>query len=110
MEQLKTKILPAVYTVFLYILTLVLGLWDIYLLREIFLVIYAQFSYEVGLASVMGMVVVLILALVYLGFIVITAEFHRKHFAQPESWRLFAQTLIVLVIIPIIAYFMNVQF
>jgi hypothetical protein len=110
MEKLRTKILPAVYTGFLYLLTLVLGLWDIYLLREIFLVIYAQFSYEVALASTLGMVVVLILALVYLGFVLITFEYHRKYFGQTESWRLFTQTLIVQIIIPIIAFFMKVEF
>lgn len=110
MENFKIKILPAIYTVFLFLLTVVLGLWDIYLLREIFLVIYAQLSYDVALASTLSMVVVLILALVYIGFVFITAEYHRKHFAQPTSWKLFAQTLIIQALIPVIAFFMKVQF
>ena len=110
MDTLKTKILPAIYTGILFLVTLVLGLWDIYLLREIFLVIYAQFSYDVALASTLSMVVVLILALVYIGFIFITAEYHRKNFNTPASWRLFAETLIVEAAIPIIAFFMKVQF
>lgn len=110
MENFRNKILPGIYTVFLYVLTLILGLWNIYLLREIFLVVYAQFSYNVAMASTLSMVVVLILGLVFLGFIIFSAEYHRKNFGQPESWKLFAQTIIIEVLIPIIAYFMKVQF
>jgi hypothetical protein len=109
MENFRVKILPAIYAVFLYLLTVILGLWNIYLLREIFLVIYAQFSYNVALASTLSMLVVLILSLVFLGFLIFSAEYHRKHFGQPESWKLFAQTLIIQVLIPIIAFFMQVQ-
>ena len=111
MDTFRTRVLPGVLSVLLYLITLFLGIWDIYLIREIFNVIYIQFTTSgTYTAYLLGGVLVLILVLAFIGFLLVTAEFHRKHVGQSASWKLYAQTLLVEAIIPILAFFMKVQF
>ncbi len=108
MATFRTKIVPAALAVLLYLLTLALGMWDIYLIREIFLLIYSSVTSTLGSTAVLfADILVFVLALILVGVAFITAEFHRKHFNQPESWKLFAQTLAVEAIFPLLAFFMN---
>ncbi len=108
MEKFRTTIVPAVLAILLYLLTLALGMWDIYLIREIFLLIYSSITSTLGSSAVFfADILVLILGLILVGVAFITAEYHRKHFNQPESWKLFAQTLAVEAIFPLLAFFMN---
>ena len=52
-----------------------------------------------------GQVIVYALAFVYLIFIIATTEYHFKHFATPKSWRLFAWTFGIEILIYLICIF-----
>lgn len=52
-----------------------------------------------------GQVIVYAVAFVYLIFIVAATEYHFKHFATPKSWRLFAWTFGVEILIYLICIF-----
>ena len=52
-----------------------------------------------------GQGIVYALALVYLIFIIATTEYHFKHFATPKSWRLFAWTFGIEILIYLICIF-----
>jgi putative copper export protein len=106
-QTVKVKIIPGFLAFSLYLLTLVLGLWAIGLIREIYLVIYTQFSLDASLASVIDYLLILIMGLVFVGFAIITAEYHRQHIGQPSSWRLFIQSLAVEIAIPILAFILK---
>jgi pilus assembly protein TadC len=108
METLRTKIIPGALAILLYLVTLGLGLWDIYLIREIFLLIYLSLNPTGGPNAVfIADILVVILGLIFVGFAFVTAEFHRKHVNQAVSWKLFVQTLAVEAIFPLLAFFMN---
>jgi uncharacterized membrane protein len=108
METFRTKIVPATLAILLYLLTLALGMWDIYLIREIFLLIYATVTSTLASSAVLiADILVLVLGIIFVGFAFTTAEYHRKHFNQPSSWKLFAQTLAIEAIFPLLAFFMN---
>lgn len=106
MKQLRTVILPRILALVLWLISLVLGLFDIYFTREIFYAIYARFSTLAGPAIGIGNAIIYIMAIVYLGFVVMTSEYHVKNVGKPESWNLFTKTLIVELAIPSLAYFM----
>jgi hypothetical protein len=105
MERFTSFVLPRVLAVLLWLATVILGLADIYFALQIFVTVYARFFNDPGPAGVLYYVLLLILPLIYLAVIVLTGEYHLKHAGQPGSWRLFAQTLAVLIAIPLLAFF-----
>ncbi len=105
MRQLKI-ILQRLLALILWAATMALGMVDIYFVREIFFAIYARFSTEGRSAAVMGNAIVVIGAIVFVGFAVLTSEYHLKHVGERSSWDLLARTLIVELAIPFMAYFM----
>ena len=52
-----------------------------------------------------GQVIVYALAFVYLIVIIATTEYHFKHFATPKSWRLFAWTFGIEILIFLLCIF-----
>lgn len=106
MKQLRTVILPRILALVLWLISLVLGLFNIYFAREIFYAIYARFSTLAGPAIAIGNAIIYIMAIVYVGFVVMTSEYHAKNVGKPESWNLFTKTLVVELVIPSLAYFM----
>ena len=89
----------------LWLITIVLGIVDVYFVREIFFGVYARLSREARPAMLIGNVIVVLAAIGLVGFIVVSTEYHRKHFGKHESWDLFAWTLVVELAIPFIAVF-----
>lgn len=106
MEKIRTVITPRVLALVLWVITLILGLFDIYFAREIFYAIYARFSTQAGPAIAIGNAIIYIMAIVYLGFVVMTSEYHVKNVGKPESWNLFTKTIVAELAIPFLAYFM----
>jgi hypothetical protein len=105
MAQLRAA-MPKALTVLAWLGTAVLGLVDIYFGREIFFAIYARYSYEGAPALVFGNLLLLVLAVAYMIYAVVSMEYHLKHAGEPRSWKVLAQTYAVMLLIPIIAYFM----
>lgn len=89
----------------LWLTTIVLGIVDVYFVREIFFGVYARLSREARPAVLIGNVIVVLAAIGLVGFIVVSTEYHRKHFGKHASWDLFAWTLVVELAIPFIAVF-----
>ena len=93
----------------LWILSFGLGLLAIYSLREICLFIFAQFSTSWAPAAFGVDMIVWVSGIIFLIFLLISTEYHMKHVGQPASWRLFATTLGIEILIAVIAYFMGVE-
>ena len=107
MEQLRTIIVPRILAFILWVVTVILGIVDIYFAREIFFALYARFSTEAGPAVAIGDVIIVVAALIYLGFVVMTSEYHLKNVGKHESWDVFTRTLVVELAIPFLAFFMR---
>jgi hypothetical protein len=93
-----------VLAIALWLLTAGLGLEAIYLIKEIFYLIYVSLGGSVERAAIFVPVLVFFLALVYLAFIIGTTEYHRKRVGRPESWRLFGWTIAAEVSLLILYY------
>lgn len=107
MEQVRTNILPKFFAIVLWLVTLVLGLVDIFFCREIFFAFYARFSANTAPAILWGDVIVVLMAIVYLAFVIGTSEYHFKNYGKQGSWDLFYKSLIIELAIPFLAYFMG---
>jgi hypothetical protein len=88
----------------LWLLTAVLGLEAIYIVKEIFYLIYVALGGGVGQAEQFVPVLIFFMALAYLVFIIGTTEYHLKRIGRPESWRLFGWSLAVEVSLLILYY------
>jgi hypothetical protein len=118
----KKSILSVILTIILWLLSFGLGLEDIYASKELVsLFVYSRtkdlpVATNAGLTSVYflglacrtkdlpvatnaGLTSVYILGLAYLIFIIISTEYHSKHYGTPKSWRLFAWTFAVEIFI-----------
>jgi len=104
-EQPKARqIASSVMAVVLWLVTAVLGLEGIYLVKEIFYLIYVSLGGSVERAETFVPVLVFFLALAYLVFIIGTTEYHLKRVGRPESWRLFGWTIAVELSLVILYY------
>jgi len=88
----------------LWLLTVVLGLEGIYIVKELFYLIYVSLGGSVARAETFVPVLVFFLALGCLAFIIWTTEYHLKKVGRPESWRLFGWSLAVEVSLLILYY------
>ena len=105
MQQIKI-IVQRVFALVLWLITVGLGMVDIYFARQIFFSIYGRFSTEGRPAIMWGNIIVVIGAIIFVGFVVMTSEYHIKNVGKHEAWDLFTRTLAVELAIPFIAYFM----
>jgi len=92
-----------VVTLLLWLASIALLIADIYFVRELFFVIYARFSTDAAVALLWGNIIVVVAAILAVGFIIASGEYHRKHHGKPRSWRLFAWTFGVGLAIPVLA-------
>lgn len=115
MEAIRSSF-SKVLAVLLWATTLVVGLLDIYVFQFITISFYARLfmgnainatAVDIATSNTIRIATVLIVAVLYVIFLVVTSEYHFKHLAQPHSWRLLGQTIAVELLIIIIAYFMG---
>lgn len=106
------KIGTAVAAFVLWAITAILGMFEIVVIRDMVLRVYARFfgddrafgaDYWAGVA--LGQVLVVILAIVWIGLVIGAAEYHCKYFGQPKSWRLLARVIAVELAILVLALF-----
>jgi hypothetical protein len=103
-------------TVVLWLVTAVVGLYEIGLSREILVGLFARFSnvsqagYEAfkqeQLAGTLGIVLIMILAVVWIIAFIGGAEYLYRRVGQPSAWRLFAWIIGVELAIFILAWFL----
>lgn len=104
-EQPKPRqFLFTLLAIVLWLVTFILGLECIYVLRELFYLIFVSMGGSIAKAESYALALVFLLALALLVFIIGTAEYHRKHPGTRESWRLFGRTLAVEISIIILYY------
>ena len=94
---------PRVAVFALWLLTIVLGIVDVYFIREIFFAVFALFSTDGRTAAFLSELLVIFATIALLAFVVVTSEYHRKHVCERKSWNLFIWTLAVQVAIPLIS-------
>jgi len=104
-EQPKPRrFLISLLALVLWLVTFVLGLECIYVLREIFYLIYISMGGSIVKAESFALGLVFILAIASLVFFIGTAEYHRKRPGTRESWRLFAWTIAIEVSLIVLYY------
>ncbi|GIV83938.1 MAG: hypothetical protein KatS3mg052_0945 [Candidatus Roseilinea sp.] len=84
----------------LWLVTVVLGLWEIYVLRQLYYLIYARLARRFGggdyeSADAIGHCLLPVLAFGFIAFAIGTAEWHRANLGRPRSWKVFAATLAI---------------
>jgi uncharacterized membrane protein len=100
------NVLNAALTIILWLITLILGFLDIDFTRKIIESIFARFwANEYWTAVLVQNIAMLVMALGFIVFMVLTTEYHRKHVGESGSWKLFGQTLGIEILIPVIAFF-----
>ena len=77
----------------LWLIAFVLGLNAIYILLQIFYLVFGAVGGGLSRAERYAPALVFLLTLGFLIFTIITSEYHRKRVGRPESWRLFAWTI-----------------
>jgi hypothetical protein len=102
--QLK-QISAGVLALILWIVTAAVGLWEIVVVRQMLLRVYGRFGSDYWVGVSLGNWVVLLLAFVWLAFVVGTGEYHRGHVGQRSSWKVFGWTIAVEVAILVLAFF-----
>lgn len=98
------KFAAAGLAIVLWLATVILGLQDIYAVRDIFSLALVRLGGTLKDAEHFSPWLVLILGMFFVFFIIGTSEYHRKHVGQPASWRLFAGSLAVEAGILILYY------
>ena len=89
----------------LWLVTAGLGLEAIYDIKEIFYLIVANLGGSIQKAEVFVPPLMFFLGILYLGFIIVSTEYHLKRIGSKKSWRLFGWTIAVEVSLFIIYYF-----
>jgi len=104
-EQPKTQqIGSAILAIFLWLVAFVLGLNTIYLLLQIFYLVYGGLGGSLSQAERFAPGMIFLLGVGFLIFIIATSEYHRTRVGTRESWRLFAWTIAVEVSIILLYY------
>lgn len=103
--QPKTKqILSIVIAIFLWLLTIVLGLEGINVFGKLVGLIVVSFGGDLRTVSAISPWLTFLLGIIFLVFFIVTTEYHRKRVGRPESWRLFGWSIAVEVSIIILYY------
>jgi len=98
------QIVSTVLAVLLWLVSFGLGLNAMYLLLQIFYLVFGALGGSLNRAERFGPGLIFLLGLAFLIFIVATSEYHRKHVGTQKSWRLFAWTIGVEIGITILYY------
>lgn len=82
-----------------------LGLMEIYLSRQMVVRIWGRFSTDVPTATLAGQVMVVIMALVWLTYVIFAGEVGLKRVANNGGWSIFAWAVAIELLI-LILYFL----
>ena len=92
--------------ILLWLISLILGLVNIDFFYQIIVSVFARiWPTRYWAAILTANVSVIILAIAFIAFLILTSEFHYKHAGEPASWKLFAQTIGAELVIPVAAFF-----
>lgn len=86
--------------------TVTLAIVDIFFIREIFWMLLARFRPGYLAAVFWGDVVVMVGAVAVMIYVILSGEHHIRQKDPARSWRNLGKAYLVLLLIPIVAYFM----
>jgi hypothetical protein len=102
---LSSRLLTYGVTVVLWLGTALVGLYEIFVMRELLYHVYVLLGgRDPGVAAALGAWGVMLLALVWIGAFLGGGEYHYQHVGEAPSWRLFGWTIAVEVTILALAY------
>lgn len=84
--------------------TAAIGLYEIFVVREIFFQLFARFSQDYGLALALGDWGVMALAVVWIAAFIGGGEYHYRNLGSRASWRFFGWTIGIELMILIVAF------
>lgn len=96
------KWVTRILAILVWIVTSVFGLVEIYLARQASVRIYGRFATDPYAATTVGNVVTLIMALAWLGYVVIAGEYNLKRIETGRGWSLFAWAVAIELLILIL--------
>jgi hypothetical protein len=98
----KKSIPAGIVAIILWFLAFGLGLEDIYAIKELISLFILSRTGDIPVATNAGLASVYIVGLLFLIFIIISTEFHAKNYGTARSWRLFAWTFGIEILIYLI--------
>ena len=98
------RIVGTVLAILLWVVAFVLGLNSIYLLLQIFYLVYGALGGSLAAAENFAPILLFLLGVGFLVFIIATSEFHRKNVGTRQSWRLFTWTIAIEISIILLYY------
>jgi hypothetical protein len=97
----------SIFAVILWFLTIGMGLQIINSVGYIFALLFVWAGGSTKVADVLAWPLTCIMAILMIAFMIFTGEYHRKNVGQAKSWRLFAWSIAVELIILIIHYILR---
>lgn len=98
-----SRVPVGILTFVLWLATLIVGLWEIAIVQELLVRLYARFGRDYWAAVAIRNWIVLPLSAAWLVFAIFSGEYHREKVGQRASWRLFGLTLAAEAVILILA-------
>jgi hypothetical protein len=86
--------------------TLALAMVDIYFVREIVFAIAARVRGEFYPVVLLGQSVTVIGSILFIIYMIVSGEYYYKHAGEHKAWTYLGRTYVVLLLIPILEYFM----
>jgi hypothetical protein len=86
--------------------TLALAMMDIYFVREIVFAIAARLRGDFYPIVLLGQSVTVIGGILFVVYMIVSGEYYYKHAGEQKAWTYLGRTYVVLLLIPILEYFM----
>jgi hypothetical protein len=103
-QPISRRIATTALLILLWVISFVLGLNAIYLLLQIFYLVYGALGGSLSAAENFAPILLFLLGVGFLIFIIATSEFHRKNVGTRQSWRLFTWTIAIEISIILLYY------
>ncbi len=99
------KQLATILALILWLVTVVLAVWDFLLIRGMVLRTYGRFGGAANSFELVSILLIIVLAVLWVVVVIGGAEYHRARVGQPNSWQMFSRTLAVEVSILVLPLF-----
>jgi hypothetical protein len=99
-------ILTIILSIILWTGTLVVGFLNLIVITDLVIAGLLALGVSIESISVVAILAVILAAMVYIGVVIGSAEYHFKNIGQPGSWKLFTWTIIIQLLIMVLPYFL----
>ena len=98
-------IIMALLSFMLWLGTLVIGLLNLLVIRDLVLAVCTAAGIGIAATGVAAILAVFVSAVIYIIVIIGGAEYHYKRIGHPSSWKLFSWTIVMQLFIMVLPYF-----